>query len=134
MGRDHNQCYAHRASNWHGQLSCLPVLLFLYQPIGSKVQRYRRHGDGNAVPSIKSADTEKVVLEGNSPAHAKYLLDARNIGYGLFPSEGSAPALSDDIKTALEPVWLQGKDITTTLASVAAMANPRVKAAQNNLQ
>ncbi|GCE18298.1 extracellular solute-binding protein [Dictyobacter kobayashii] len=107
---------------------------FVTNYVSAAGQTFRLHGGGNAVPSIKSTDTEKVVLEGNSPAHAKYLLDARNIGYGLFPAEGSAPALSDDIKTALEPVWLQGKDITTTLASVAAMANPRVKAAQNNLQ
>jgi multiple sugar transport system substrate-binding protein len=75
-----------------------------------------------------------VVLEGNDPAHAQYLLDARNAGYGLFPAEGSTPALSDDIKTALEPVWLQGKDVTTVLGQVAAMANPRIKKAQDTLK
>ncbi|GCE26086.1 ABC transporter substrate-binding protein [Dictyobacter alpinus] len=106
---------------------------FLTNYVSAEGQTFRLSGGGNAVPSIKSADTEKVVTEGNLPAHAKYLLDARNIGYGLFPAEGSAAALSDDIKTALEPVWLQGKDITTALAGVATMANPRIKAGQEKL-
>lgn len=106
---------------------------FMTNYCSSDGQTFRLHGGGNAVPSIRSADAEKVVLEGNLPEHAKYLLDARNIGYGLYPSEGSAAGLSDDIKTALEPVWLQGKDITTTLASIAAMASPRIKKGQEGL-
>jgi multiple sugar transport system substrate-binding protein len=107
---------------------------FLTNFVSGEGQTFRLHGGGNAVPSIKSADAEKVVLEGNDPAHAQYLLDARNAGYGLFPAEGSTPALSDDIKTALEPVWLQGKDVTTVLGQVAAMANPRIKKAQDTLK
>jgi multiple sugar transport system substrate-binding protein len=107
---------------------------FLTNFVSGEGQTFRLHGGGNAVPSIKSADAEKVVLEGNDPAHAQYLLDARNNGYGLFPAEGSTPALSDDIKTALEPVWLQGKDVTTVLGQVATMANPRIKKAQDTLK
>jgi multiple sugar transport system substrate-binding protein len=58
------------------------------------------------------------------------LIDARNIGYGLFPAEGFAAGLSNDIQTALDPVWLQGKDVKTTLASIATMADPRVQKGQ----
>jgi len=107
---------------------------FLTNFVSADGQTFRLHGGGNAVPSIKAADTEKVVLEGNDPAHAQYLIDARNVGYGLFPAEAGTPALSDDIKTALEPVWLQGKDVTTVLAQIATMANPRIKKAQESIK
>ena len=107
---------------------------FLTNFVSAEGQTFRLHGGGNAVPSIKSADTEKVVLEGNDPAHAHYLLDSRNAGYGLLPAEGGTPALSDDIKTALDPVWLQGKDVSTVLAQIATMANPRIKKAQASMQ
>ncbi|GCE04463.1 ABC transporter substrate-binding protein [Dictyobacter aurantiacus] len=107
---------------------------FLTNFVSADGQTFRLHGGGNAVPSIKSTDTEKVVTEGGVPEHAKFLLDARNIGYGLPPAEGSAPGLPGDIQTALDPVWLQGKDVTTALAGIAAMANPRIKAAQDKLQ
>jgi multiple sugar transport system substrate-binding protein len=107
---------------------------FVTNYVSAEGQAFRLHGGGNAVPSIKSVSAEQVVLEGNDPAHAKYLLDARNIGYGLFPAEGSTPGLTDDIRIALDPVWLQGKDITTALAGIAAMANPRIKKAQQSIQ
>jgi multiple sugar transport system substrate-binding protein len=99
---------------------------FVTNYVSPEGQIFRLSGGGNAVPSIESAATEKVVTDGNDPKHAQYLLDVRNIGYGLFPAEGFAPGLSTDIQTALDPVWLQGKDIKTALAGVAAMADPRV--------
>jgi multiple sugar transport system substrate-binding protein len=99
---------------------------FVTSYVSPEGQIFRLSGGGNAVPSIESAATEKVVTDGNDPKHAQYLLDVRNIGYGLFPAEGFAPGLSTDIQTALDPVWLQGKDIKTALAGVAAMADPRV--------
>jgi multiple sugar transport system substrate-binding protein len=58
------------------------------------------------------------------------LLDARNVGYGLFPAEGFAAGLSTDIQTSMDPVWLQGKDVKTTLAGIAAMADPRIQKGQ----
>lgn len=100
---------------------------FLTNYVSPEGQAFRLQGGGNAVPSILSATTEKVVTDGNDPPHAKYMIDARNAGYGLFPAEGNAPGLTDDIKTALDPVWLQGKDVKTALAGIAVMAEPRIQ-------
>ncbi|MFL5658759.1 MAG: ABC transporter substrate-binding protein [Ktedonobacteraceae bacterium] len=103
---------------------------FLTNYVSPEGQKFRLQGGGNAVPSIASPATDPVVTEGNDPKHAKYMLDARNAGYGLPPAEGFAPGLTDDIKTALDPVWLQGKDIKTALAGIAAMADPRIQKGQ----
>lgn len=103
---------------------------FLTNYVSPDGQKFRLSGGGNAVPSINSPTTSTVVTDGNNPAHAQFLLDARNIGYGLFPAEGFAPGLSTDIQTAMEAIWLQGKDVKTTLASVASMANPRIQQGQ----
>lgn len=100
---------------------------FLTNFVSPDGQTFRLQGGGNAVPSIQAASAEKVVTDGNDPAHAHYLIDARNAGYGLFPAEGNAPGLTDDIKTALDPVWLQGKDVKTALAEISAMAEPRIQ-------
>lgn len=107
---------------------------FLTNYVSADGQKFRLQGGGNAVPSIQSSETEKVVTDGNDPAHAHYLIDARNTGYGLFPAEGNVPGLTDDIKTALDPVWLQGKDVKTALSGIATMANPRIQKAQQNAQ
>lgn len=100
---------------------------FLTNYVSPAGQQFRLQGGGNAVPSIQAVTAEKVVTDGNDPAHAQYLLEARNIGYGLFPAEGNAPGLSTDIQTALDPVWLQGSDVKTALAKIAAMAEPRIQ-------
>lgn len=105
---------------------------FLTNYVSVAGENFRLQGGGNAVPSIKGPD--HVVTDGNDPAHAHFLLDARNVGYALFPAEMGTAGLSDDIKTAFQPMWLQGKDVNTTLAAIAAMADPRIKAAQINLQ
>ncbi len=103
---------------------------FLTNFVSPDGQTFRLSGGGNAVPSIQAAVTEKVVTDGNDPAHAQFLLDARNSGYGLFPAEGFAPGLSTDIQTSMDPVWLQGKDVKSSLAAVAAMAEPRIQKGQ----
>ena len=86
------------------------------------------------IPSIQAPQTESVVTDGNDPAHARYLLDARNVGYSLPPAEGFAAGLSDDIRTALDPVWLQGKDVNAALSGIVTMANPRIQKAQQSIQ
>ncbi|TMD62236.1 MAG: sugar ABC transporter substrate-binding protein [Chloroflexi bacterium] len=107
---------------------------FLTNFVSPEGQKFRLQGGGNAVPSIQSPATESVVTEGNDPAHSRYLLDARNIGYSLPPAEGFAAGLSDDIKTAFDPVWLQGKDVKVALSGLVAMANPRIQKAQQSLK
>jgi multiple sugar transport system substrate-binding protein len=103
---------------------------FLTNFVSPQGQQFRLNGGGNAVPSIESPTTDKVVTDGNDPQHAQYLLDARHAGYGLPPAEGFAPGLSTDIQTTMDPVFLQGKDVKTTLAAVAAMADPRIQKGQ----
>ena len=103
---------------------------FVTNYVSPEGQVFRLSGGGNAVPSIQSAVTAKVVTDGNDPPHAQYLLDARNVGYGLFPAEGFAAGLSTDIQTSLDPVFLQGKDVKTALAGVATMAAPRIQKGQ----
>lgn len=105
---------------------------FLTNFVSVAGQTFRLQGGGNAVPSIKGPD--EVVLSGNNPEHAQTFLDARNIGYALFPAEMGTAALSDDLKTAFEPVFLQNADLKTTLAKIAQMANPRIQQAQAQLQ
>lgn len=105
---------------------------FLTNFVSKDGEQFRLQGGGNAVPSIKGPD--QVVTEGNLPAHAQYFLDARNNGYALFPAEMGTPGLSGDITTALDPMWLQGADVKTSLGKVAAMANPRVKQSQSLLK
>lgn len=104
---------------------------FLTNFVSVTGQTLRLQGGGNAVPSITGP--ENVVLSGNDPAHAQSFLDARNIGYALFSAEMGTPGLTDDIKSALEPVWLQGADLKTALGKVAQMANPRIQQAQSLL-
>src|SRR5581483_7562391 len=104
---------------------------FLTNFVSSAGQTFRLQGGGNAVPSVNGADD--VVLSGNNPAHASTFLEARNVGYALFSAEMGTPGLTDDIKTALEPVWLQGADLKTALGKVALMANPRIQQAQSQL-
>jgi multiple sugar transport system substrate-binding protein len=99
---------------------------FLTNFVSPDGQKFRLSGGGNAVPSISSSVVETVVTADHDPAHAQYLLDARNVGYGLFPAEGFAAGLSTDIQTSLDPAFLQGKDIKTLLAQAAAMAAPRI--------
>lgn len=105
---------------------------FLTNYVSVQGETFRLQGGGNAVPSIKGPD--QVVTEGNDPRHAQYLIDARNVGYALFPAEMGTPGLFDDIKSALEPMWLQGLDVKTSLANVASMADPRIHVAMSKLQ
>ena len=106
---------------------------FLTNYVSPEGQKFRLQGGGNAVPSIQAPQTESVVTDGNDPAHARYLLDARNVGYSLPPAEGFAAGLSDDIRTALDPVWLQGKDVNAALSGIVTMANPRIQKAQQSI-
>jgi multiple sugar transport system substrate-binding protein len=99
---------------------------FLTNYVSVDGQIFRLKSGGNAVPSIISPETDKVVTDGNKPQHAQYMLDARQVGYSIPPAEAFAPGLQSDIQTAIEPIFVQGTDVKTTLAQVATMADPRI--------
>ncbi|MFJ8894932.1 ABC transporter substrate-binding protein [Leifsonia sp. NPDC102414] len=81
-------------------------------------QTARLKGGGNAVPSIKGADS--VVLDGY-PKHAQTLLDMRDIGFEDYATEASVPGLSSDISDKMLALY-EGKASTkATLDDVAAM-------------
>jgi multiple sugar transport system substrate-binding protein len=105
---------------------------FLTSYVSKDGESFRLKNDGNAVPSVQGAD--QVVLAGNDPQHAQYMIDARNIGFATFPSEMGTPGLSADIVSTFDPVFLRGADVQATLDKAATMINARIKQAQSLLQ
>jgi len=80
-------------------------------------QIFRLKGGGNAVPSVKGAD--EVVSEGNNPTNWQAFLDAREVGYALWPAQASVPGLNTDIEKLTDELWLKGGDVNATLKKVA---------------
>lgn len=86
--------------------------------LSAQGQTFRLKGGGNAVPSIKGADS--VVLDGY-PKHAQTMLDMRDIGFEDYTTEASVPGLSSDISDKMLALY-QGKASTqSTLDDVAKM-------------
>ncbi|WP_348789464.1 sugar ABC transporter substrate-binding protein [Leifsonia sp. NPDC080035] len=86
--------------------------------LSAEGQTFRLKGGGNAVPSIKGADS--VVLDGY-PKHAQTMLDMRDIGFEDYTTEASVPGLSSDISDKMLALY-QGKASTqATLDEVAKM-------------
>ncbi|HWT32850.1 MAG TPA: sugar ABC transporter substrate-binding protein [Microbacterium sp.] len=73
--------------------------------LSSEGQTFRLKDGGNAVPSIKGADS--VVLDGY-PKHAQTLLDMRNVGFEDFAPEAKVPGLSSDVSAIMLQLY-QGK-------------------------
>lgn len=76
--------------------------------LSAQGQTVRLQGGGNAVPSIKGAD--QVVLDGY-PAHAKTLLEMRDVGFEDYPAEASVAGLSSDVSDKMLALY-QGKEST----------------------
>lgn len=104
-----------------------PVASFLFwsEFLNAEGQKFRLQGDGNAVPSIKGAD--EVVLEGNYPANAQSILDARNVGFVNYPAEASVPGLSSDISDLFLKLYEGKADAQTTLNAVAVLTKAKIK-------
>jgi multiple sugar transport system substrate-binding protein len=94
---------------------------FLASYVSKVGETFRLENGGNALPSIQGID--QIATEGNLPEHAHYFIEARNIGYAPFVAEDSIPGLTADIQDMLDPVWLQGGDLQSTLNQIAAKAN-----------
>jgi multiple sugar transport system substrate-binding protein len=93
--------------------------------VSKEGQTFRLTGGGNAVPSIKGADA--VVSEGNLPPSWQMILDAREVGYALWPAQASVPGLGDDINKILDELWLKGGDVNATLEKVGAAVTAKTK-------
>ncbi|MBA2682803.1 MAG: sugar ABC transporter substrate-binding protein [Ktedonobacteraceae bacterium] len=81
--------------------------------------------DGISTPSVKGID--HIILDGKDPEHAHFFIDARAIGYAVFPAETGTPGLAYDIQSTCENLWLQNSTVQATLDKVAATVNPRIK-------
>lgn len=97
---------------------------FLSEFVSKEGQIFRLQGGGNAVPSVANAD--QVVLEGNLPQHAKYFLDAREVGYALTPMESGIPGLTKIITDELEALWLKDGKLDETLKTINVKANQKI--------
>jgi multiple sugar transport system substrate-binding protein len=99
---------------------------FLTNFVSKEGQIYRLQGGGNAVPSVSGADW--VVTDGNLPANAPILLEARQIGYNNFATEARVPGLAEDIIKELDTLWLKGGDVQATLQKIGENANTKIAA------
>ncbi len=86
-------------------------------------QTFRLQGGGNAVPSVRGAD--QVVSEGNLPANWQAFVDARDIGYAIWPGLANYPGLGDEINKTLDPVLLQGGDVEATVQKIAGIVKQK---------
>jgi len=86
-------------------------------------QTFRLQGGGNAVPSVTGAD--QVVSEGNLPANWQAFIDARDVGYAIWPGLANYPGLGDEINKTLDQVWLQGGEVEATVQKIAGIVKQR---------
>ena len=100
---------------------------FLTDFVSKDGQTFRLQGGGNAVPSVRGADT--VVSEDNVPPNWKALTDAREVGYAQWAEVASVPGLSGDMAKVFDELWLQGGDVKATLNKAADLANSKLKQA-----
>lgn len=100
---------------------------FLSEFVSKAGQIYRLRGRGNAVPTIKGADS--VVDEGDVP-HARTFIDVRNAGFADPPQETRVPGLPGDINKALEPVWAGKADVGATLRKLQSTVAQRIDASR----
>ncbi len=92
--------------------------------VSQQGQTFRLQGGGNAVPSIRNADS--VVLEGNLPAHASYLLKAREIGFAEPVVAAGTPGLNDYINSTLENIWVKHQPVDSVLKAITTRANKMI--------
>lgn len=94
---------------------------FLTSYVSRDGQIFRLEGGGNAVPTMEGAD--RVVLEGNLPAHAEYYLQAREIGYAYPGVLSSIPGFNQDMIDLLEGVFVSGGNVEEALTTIGEEAN-----------
>ncbi|MFQ4149840.1 sugar ABC transporter substrate-binding protein [Arthrobacter sp. LAPM80] len=92
--------------------------------LSAKGQTLRLAEGGNAVPSVKGADS--VVLDGNYPAHAKSFLEMTDTGFEDFSQEARVPGLSSDVSTAMLTMYQGKASAPDTIAAVAKLMQKAV--------
>ncbi|MCY0903319.1 ABC transporter substrate-binding protein [Arthrobacter sp. H14-L1] len=97
---------------------------FVGEFLSSKGQTLRLADGGNAVPSVKGADS--VVLGGNYPAHAKSFLDMTHTGFEDFSKEASVPGLSSDVSKAMLSMYQGKASAGDTIAAVSTLIEKAV--------
>ncbi len=90
-------------------------------------QAFRLQGGGNAVPSVSGAD--QVVSEGNLPPNWQAFLDAREIGYAVWPGLANYPGLGSDIEKTFSEVFINGGEGKALLQKIADLVKQKQGAA-----
>jgi len=86
-------------------------------------QTFRLQGGGNAVPSVSGAD--QVVSEGNLPPNWQAFIDAREIGYAVWPGLANYAGLGTDIETYLGELYINGGEAGAALQKIAELVKAK---------
>lgn len=96
---------------------------FLTDFVSKDGQTFRLQGGGNAIPSVKGADD--VVSEGNLPANWKALIDARGVGYAIWPGMANYAGLPQDIEKTLDEALLKNTPMDATVKKLAELVKAK---------
>jgi multiple sugar transport system substrate-binding protein len=99
---------------------------FLEQFCNKDGQIFRLKDGGNAVPSYKDPESDKVVEEGNVPPHAKFLLDARASGRVVSLGAQMYPEADKAINDTLDLVWLGKLDVEAAVKQAKEKAEAEI--------
>jgi multiple sugar transport system substrate-binding protein len=87
-------------------------------------QTVRLSGNGNAIPSVTTADD--IVAEAEVPEHVEYLIDARNVGI-TEKVQSSIPGLDAEVNTILDLMYLGEKTPEETIKEIVELAKKTIK-------
>lgn len=104
---------------------------FLEQFINKDGQTFRLKDGGNAVPSYKDSELDKIVEEGNIPPHARYLLDARASGKVVSLGTQMYPEADKAIVDTLDLVWLGKLDVDAAVKQAKDKATAEIEKAKS---
>ncbi|MDI2128469.1 ABC transporter substrate-binding protein [Yinghuangia seranimata] len=96
---------------------------FLSEFVSKEGQTLRLKGGGNAVPSVKGA--ESVVLEGY-PAHAQTFVDTRDKGYANYAQEAGVPGLTAEINDSLMKLWTGKVGFEQEMSDLKALVSTKL--------
>ncbi|MBS4195274.1 ABC transporter substrate-binding protein [Lederbergia citri] len=86
-------------------------------------QKARLEGNGNAVPSVNGVD--ELITDDAVPEHAKYLIDAREIGV-VEDKQVQVPGLEQELRDIMELMYLGKQDADKTIADFSKKAKEKI--------